>query len=422
MELEYRREMNRNYMIICPDSNWEVSYTIQMIRGNKIPGLLPFYEKNLDGVTRYYYDITSKQPLVRVLEHRKITGEELYQLISDLICLLKQLERYLLDEGQIYLDPVSIYVEPDTFHSYFCVIPGSGRDFSAMFFEFSQYLLDHVDHSDGDAVVLAFSIFRESKNGNIGIWNLEKCLQAGGETKRAEPEVEHCMQNSLVLYEEPNEIHEEFEIDEAYIPGNRAVWLCICLAALIPAIAVVIFGLQGLMRLKWIIMIGEIALGVIIYLLFRKESEVKDMGETRTPCWEEEFFNEEIYEMESQAERQGEKREIMEDDLKTMLLTTTAGREPTRCLLSRKDQIKIEILYFPFLIGKSRSMADYCLNMPEVSRLHAKIEFTDGKYYITDLNSTNGTKVNGRMLDANETKELEIGAEIKLAESSFVFL
>jgi len=77
MNVEYRREMNRNYMVIQPDTIGNEKYTLRMISGNRIHGLLPFHDKMVNGEVKYYYDITSKQPLDRILEHRHMSGTEL---------------------------------------------------------------------------------------------------------------------------------------------------------------------------------------------------------------------------------------------------------------------------------------------------------------------------------------------------------
>ena len=39
---------------------------------------------------------------------------------------------------------------------------------------------------------------------------------------------------------------------------------------------------------------------------------------------------------------------------------------------------------------------DFVYSTPKVSRVHCKIEYIDSHYYLTDLNSTNGTYLNGR--------------------------
>ncbi|MFQ8777167.1 MAG: hypothetical protein ACLR78_06775 [Roseburia sp.] len=51
--------------------------------------------------------------------------------------------------------------------------------FEESFRKLARYILDHVDHTDGDAVVLAFALFRAGEKENLGIRDLEKCLTGG---------------------------------------------------------------------------------------------------------------------------------------------------------------------------------------------------------------------------------------------------
>jgi len=43
-----------------------------------------------------------------------------------------------------------------------------------------------------------------------------------------------------------------------------------------------------------------------------------------------------------------------------------------------------------------RESCDICLRFPNVSGIHAELTFRDGYWFVKDLNSTNGVKVNGR--------------------------
>ena len=56
-----------------------------------------------------------------------------------------------------------------------------------------------------------------------------------------------------------------------------------------------------------------------------------------------------------------------------------------------------------------------------VSRLHARIDREGEEYRITDLNSTNGTTVGGRLLEMNETAVLLPGEEVYIANIGFIF-
>ncbi|HET9105060.1 MAG TPA: DUF3662 and FHA domain-containing protein [Solirubrobacteraceae bacterium] len=64
-------------------------------------------------------------------------------------------------------------------------------------------------------------------------------------------------------------------------------------------------------------------------------------------------------------------------------------------------------------IGRSRQ-ADIMLDDPNLSRQHAEIRPRGGSWVVTDLGSTNGSRLNGRRIDGTEVikpgDELEVGA------------
>lgn len=74
-----------------------------------------------------------------------------------------------------------------------------------------------------------------------------------------------------------------------------------------------------------------------------------------------------------------------------------------------------------WLIGKRRSEVDICLEKPTVSRLHARIYRREETYFIEDLNSRNGTLLEGHMLECGQPEILVDGAEIRFADVCCVF-
>ena len=70
MEISYRREMKRNYLVVEPENKEEAGYEARMLEENHIQGLLKMRIKYQEGQPLYYYDITSRQPLSRLLEKR----------------------------------------------------------------------------------------------------------------------------------------------------------------------------------------------------------------------------------------------------------------------------------------------------------------------------------------------------------------
>ncbi|KFD42068.1 hypothetical protein HY02_06725 [Peptococcaceae bacterium SCADC1_2_3] len=71
----------------------------------------------------------------------------------------------------------------------------------------------------------------------------------------------------------------------------------------------------------------------------------------------------------------------------------------------------------PMIIGRHDS-CDIILNDHSVSRHQAKIEYQQGKYILTDLESTNGTFVNGKKIT---THPLKAGDTIKAGTSLLLF-
>jgi len=63
-----------------------------------------------------------------------------------------------------------------------------------------------------------------------------------------------------------------------------------------------------------------------------------------------------------------------------------------------------------------RDSCDICLRLPNVSGLHCELDFVDGFWWIKDLNSTNGVKVNGLRVPK---KLLLPGERITIAKKTF---
>ena len=96
MEISYRREMKRNYLVVEPENKEEAGYEARMLEENHIQGLLKMRIKYQEGQPLYYYDITSRQPLSRLLEKRFITKNEIWTILMQLHSTLTRMEAFLL--------------------------------------------------------------------------------------------------------------------------------------------------------------------------------------------------------------------------------------------------------------------------------------------------------------------------------------
>ena len=76
----------------------------------------------------------------------------------------------------------------------------------------------------------------------------------------------------------------------------------------------------------------------------------------------------------------------------------------------------IPLLRSPLTLGR-RESCDVPLRFPNVSGQHCELQLQDGVWYIHDLGSTNGTKVNGQRITG--VKALRPGDEITIAKRRY---
>lgn len=88
-----------------------------------------------------------------------------------------------------------------------------------------------------------------------------------------------------------------------------------------------------------------------------------------------------------------------------------------RCKTGEKREIDREV----FLIGKESSCEFSVADNKAVSRRHARIEKESEACYLVDLESTNHTYLDGRMLESNVPYALSDGALIRIADEEFQF-
>lgn len=105
----------------------------------------------------------------------------------------------------------------------------------------------------------------------------------------------------------------------------------------------------------------------------------------------------------------------------TLLWKGEEEYEPHLTLISMnpRERNSIVLVKDSYLIGKLKTKADICLEEEGISRIHAKIQKEGEEYYLCDMNSTNGTFINGRRLGVNEKVPLHVSDEIAFARTEY---
>lgn len=118
---------------------------------------------------------------------------------------------------------------------------------------------------------------------------------------------------------------------------------------------------------------------------------------------------------------------ILDEGPETILIkkykTPAVGRG-TPYLVAKNGE-RVRITRSGFTVGRENTSGinnDYTIKSPSVGRNHAMFEIKNGKYYVIDMTSLNGTFVNGTQIAGNIETEIRSGDVIAFAESEFRFV
>jgi len=107
---------------------------------------------------------------------------------------------------------------------------------------------------------------------------------------------------------------------------------------------------------------------------------------------------------------------------RTQFYTGSGGfeAEEVHCLeLNIDDQLEKRYIISDIGLKIGRAApADIILSDARVSRTHCLVELTDGEVQVSDMNSTNGTYIDGERIHGSAT--LEVGSTLKVGNVSFV--
>lgn len=186
----------------------------RMLSQNRIEGLLPCGQRTEDGKTKYYYDISGKQSLERWYEGAEMNAEGLRRLLFSLQKVLRSTGEFMLSEDGISLLPDMIFYGIENDIAFF-FSPVWKNDFAMSIRDFATYLLQKVDHTDEDAVFLAYQFYKYAVCDNF---SLEVFLEQNREslfTEEVETESMPVSNPEQAYWVEDNPYYEMPEVPES---------------------------------------------------------------------------------------------------------------------------------------------------------------------------------------------------------------
>lgn len=395
-QITYERDIHNSYMKIPPLQ--EYNYDEKLIFYRHIQGTIPVEKCYISEGMQYWYNISGKQALDAYCRVSGISYALFERLILRICEQIEILEWNLISSQCLMLDPELIFLGCKGEEIYFVLYPQKKGNPLTELRELTEFLLAKLDHSDPDGVKATYEIY-------------ERTLTEGCSIE----ELKHAILQSHIK-ETVTDRQLDAESESARMP--KEIPLGVQLAKQT--------GRTSLNLEKKMQNAEQVRVDEWYHLILEKLSTLYEYVKKLLKSTPEELMKKKV-DTKEVIPPVVYPEDIVEEPI-------SKAERPTVCLSSLTGETKGLLIYeglgnYPdyevekevCIIGKSVGVG-LSIERETVSGIHAKIDWTNGAYYIEDMNSTNGTYVNEEILSYKERKKLNTGDLIRFADVKYRFL
>ena len=397
-EIVYERRMTGSFMKLRCDGVKPLDEKILL--KNTIPGFLSMEKCYVNNEGQYWYDISGMQSLEMRCQYNDIKLEFLEKLVVSICNKMELLENHLVKPECMLFAPQLIYTKAEEI--YFTAYPAEMKTMYTSFQHLMEFMLTKLDHSDAEAIHIAYGIYEKTLNGNYSISDIRNAIIEERQKKVAEKPVDEIIApiaQPLPKQEEPKQIEQAPSFYD---------------------------------KLR-------------IYLLERldiKLPEIKKAGKTnKSDSKQSDSKQSNSKRMKLKPQKDSRRKRTIEPEDEAVIIQPGEEAEvmpcqvhPTVCLSDYREHPQGMLLYEGMenrnniIIDKECTRigqtdeSDAVICKDTISRFHAVINKEKQEFYIEDLNSTNGTFVNDEVLAYKEKKLLKSNDIVRFADVKYRFV
>lgn len=372
LEEEYKKESDgKTYLLLKKTKD---AFEEQMIQKVHPTGVLTMVRAEETDV--YKYEITGKKNLAMTFERVPMNAEQVEKVLDGILDVLENGRDYLLAEDNYILNPEYIFLRIPEYEVTLCYYPEYGVPCGEQLGRLFEMLLNRVDYREEKAIAMVYALYMCLQEPDMTLERIRQKLREQGMQPEREmqyqKEVAEEVTNKRIVMK-TKEARKDTEKEAVSVSGRRHK------------------------KFGW-------------WERFHRETESKEAvrGNTSEAAY---GMLPVAYVRESVPEWGGQYTKVL----------SVKKEETGPVLISQRDGETVFLTKFPFYIGSLPEYMDYVIARDTVSRFHAKIVKQGPSFFLVDLNSTNGTKVNGEGLNLQEQAELHSGDYIMFADAEYRF-
>ena len=160
LEAKYFKDYKHNYMILqCGQEAAARSYQYKILTSDKIKEILRCSVRHINGITYYYYDISSRTTLKSLYQSTKMSYEQVKDLLWQLHGICDRLAGFFMEETGLVLLPEHIYYDFSS-QKYIGLYYPEYRATGVEAYEpLMNFLLEHIDTEDRQLTESMYRIY-----------------------------------------------------------------------------------------------------------------------------------------------------------------------------------------------------------------------------------------------------------------------
>lgn len=414
-QIRFEREKMNSYMVMqCVEKLDRNAYGEVLLEHAKIPGLMNYEIRELDGEQTLYYRLNYRTSLKQVLGDLKLTLELVEGMISSIVNVVKQTEEYLLDANAILWKSEYTFIEIHSGCLSFAYYPKL-QDENNSIKNFLVELIQYIDKNNRQAYMYLMGFYNLVTNPDCTVEQMEQYkMSRAKETEMSGLEIEVDEPFVTSFGQEKSISHTSNGVNKK---TSSKGWFVIAILAVVNlgVTCLLLFDIWTYQYI-WVLI-------VTLFLLFVAFLSVHPEKEEENPDKIMEEYLKECRENQTQENHQQNDIEKDGMNMETTVLClenqqiVVEDKPKELCLksLSPKEYGDLIIDKNSVVLGSMKNGCSYVVKKSGISRMHAKLVRKEDGLFLLDLNSTNGTYLNDEQIMGGREYLLEEGDVISLA-------
>lgn len=481
--VEYHKDGLQQFVYFPVENVIEEEYCNQLFQYHKVPGFLNYRLKEINNQQYLYYRLQFKTSLAFVKEYLSFHEEMVEEMVQSIVRAIQTTKEYLLSYDCIIWSTDYVFVNIETGQLQFCYCPiktdqkdicsflsellqlvGKKNEKSLLLLTSLYHCITEPDFQEEDLLTF-FVDTRQTQpqtegteNFPVTIEEIMKEKENGEENKKHEERKSNFKKywekqrkendkTNWEIKEKKKEICKKNREKSNEKRNNYKHLIPILILAMVNIILVIslFYGKLNqeyypVLLLSFLLLCGLILLSTLnqkennVDLIMEEyfQNMVEDENapillETNPALCNKGIIRESVTgNSKENLQNQEEKNVYGETTLltnnqqeKEQIIVEEAPKELCLFPYEKEKYPIINIQGHSIVIGCMKENCDYVLSERGISRIHAKIMKVEGLLYLLDLNSTNGTFINGEQLEKGKDYILENGDMVAFSQIAF---